>query len=292
MNKSFSWRIFTSFGLFLSFFMLLVSGVILYIFPGSRGPGFFWEMGGLTKPAWQNQHIIFGFVFSVFSLGHLFFINWHAFLSYLKTKTSQGIKRPAELVTIVVLSSFVGLGTYVGIQPFSGILALGKGISKSWESKAITPPVLQAEHMTLLELSLQPGLGNDPEELEKKLVQAGLQVNSQRQTLAEIAAINGLTAESVYAILAPEKREMRELDGDHFDNNIQQQIADESTALPPSQQLAFRDEEMEALPDTTNNFIEQNNTVEQNNNNTTWSDVQAPDDELHRRTTRSCSSCH
>ncbi|NTV06798.1 MAG: DUF4405 domain-containing protein [Chlorobiaceae bacterium] len=291
MNKSFSWRVFTSFGLFLSFLMLLVSGVILYIFPGGRGPGFFWEMGGLTKPAWQNQHIIFGFAFSLLSLVHLFFINWQAFISYLKTKTSQGMKRPAELVTIVVLSSFVGIGTYAGIQPFSGILALGKGISKSWENKAITAPVLQTERMTLVELSQQPGLGNDPEALEIKLVHAGLQVDSQRQTLAEIAAINGLTAESVYAILAPEEREMQERDGEDFENNIQQQIADESAALSPSRQLAFRDEEIEALPDTTNNFIEQSNTIEQNNN-TTWSDVQAPDDELHRRTTRSCSSCH
>jgi hypothetical protein len=286
MNKSFSWRVFTSFGLFLSFLMLLVSGVILYIFPGSRGPGFFWEMGGLTKPAWQNQHIIFGFVFSLLSLGHLFFINWQAFISYLKTKTSQGMKRPAELVTILVLSSFVGIGTYVGIQPFSGILALGKGISKSWESKAITPPVLQAERMTLAELSQQPGLGNDPEALEIKLVQAGLKVDSQRQTLAEIAAVNGLTTQSVYAILAPAEKSMQKLDGEHFDNTIQKQIADES-AISSSRELAFRDEEMEAQPDTTNyNRFEANNSQQ-------MSDVQAaPDDELHRRTTRSCSSCH
>jgi hypothetical protein len=287
MNKSFSWRVFTSFGLFLSFLMLLVSGVILYIFPGSRGPGFFWEMGGLTKPAWQNQHIIFGFVFSLLSLGHLFFINWKAFISYLKTKTSQGMKRPAELVTIIVLSSFVGIGTYAGMQPFSGILELGKGISKSWESKAVTPPVLQAERMTLVELSQQPGLGNDPEALEIKLVQAGLKVDSQRQTVAEIAAVNGLTTESVYAILAPDERSMKKLDGENFDNNIQRQIADE-TAISSSQELAFRDDEMDAQPDTTDTA---NNTVTEYNNRTS-SDVQAPDDELHRRTTRSCSSCH
>jgi hypothetical protein len=285
MNKSFSWRIFISFGLFFSFLMLLVSGVILYIFPGSRGSGFIGEMGGLTKPVWQNQHIIFGFAFSLLSLAHLFFINWHAFLSYLKTKTRQGMKRPAELVTIAVLSSFIGIGTYVGMQPFSGILAFGKGISNSWESKTITPPVLQAERMTLVELSQQRGLGNDPEVLKIKLVQAGLQVDSQRQTLAEIAAINGLTAESVYAILAHEKRGMQELDGEHFDNTIQQQIAEETAISSPSRQLAFRDEEMNAQPDTTNNTVEQNN-------NTTWSDVQAPDDELHRQTRRSCSSCH
>ena len=196
--------------------MLLVSGVILYIFPG-RTPGFAWEMGGLTKPAWQNQHIIFGFAFSLLSLGHLFLINWHAFLSYLKTKTTQGMKRPVELLTISILSLLVGTGTYFGIQPFSGILEFGKGISRSWEQKTDPALMNHAELMTSPEIS--------------------------------------------------------------------QQIADEAGISSRSQELAFRDEEFEADPDTTSNTITGNNSQQ-------TSDVQAPDDELHRRTTKSCSSCH
>lgn len=229
MNKSFSWRVFTSFGLFLSFFMLLVSGVILYIFP-ERSPGVVWAMGGLTKPAWQNQHIIFGFAFSLLSLGHLFLINWHAFLSYLKTKTAQGMKRPAELMTILILSLFVGIGTYFGIQPFSGILEFGRGISRSWEQKPEQAPVDHAELLASPEISQQ---------------------------------------------IADEERM----------SSRSQDLAYEDGMTSKSQDLAFRDEEFEADPDTTSNAIPKNN-------NTPISDVQAPDDELHRRTTRSCSSCH
>jgi hypothetical protein len=78
MKKSFSWRILISFGLFLSFFMILTSGVMLYIGPSGRGPGATgWSMIGLTKPEWQNQHIIFGFAFSLMALFHLFLINWY-----------------------------------------------------------------------------------------------------------------------------------------------------------------------------------------------------------------------
>jgi hypothetical protein len=216
MNKSFSWRVFTSFGLFLSFFMLLVSGVILYIFP-ERSPGVIWAMGGLTKPAWQNQHIIFGFAFSLLSLGHLFLINWHAFFSYLKTKTTHGIKSPAELLTIIILSLVVGIGTFFGIQPFSGILDFGRGISRSWDQKATPAPLNHAELMASPELS--------------------------------------------------------------------QQITDEAVISSKSQDLAFRDEEFETEPDTTTNTITENNSSQ-------ISDVQAPDDELHRRTRQSCSSCH
>jgi len=134
MKKTFSWRVFISLGLFLSFFMLLISGVILYVFPGGRGnSGFVWEMAGLTKPAWQNQHIIFGFAFSLLSLFHLLVINWKAFFSYLKTKTTDGLPRPGELLIIAMLFLFVGVGTYFKIQPFSGILEFGKSIAKSWD---------------------------------------------------------------------------------------------------------------------------------------------------------------
>lgn len=136
MKKSFSWRIFTSFGLFLSFFMILVSGVILYIGPSGRGPGAAgWSMIGLTKPEWQSQHIIFGFAFSLISLCHLFLINWKTFFSYLKTKTTEGFKNPAEFIVIIVLVLLFGIGTYNKIQPFSGILDFGRSVSKSWEGK-------------------------------------------------------------------------------------------------------------------------------------------------------------
>ncbi len=232
MNKSFSWRVFTSFGLFLSFLMVLISGVILYIFPG-RSPGVIWEMGGLTKPAWQNQHIIFGFAFSLLSLGHLFLVNWHAFFSYLKTKSTQRLKSPAELATIIMLSLFVGFGTYFGIQPFSGILEFGKQISKSWESNAKQAPKPLVERLTLAELSQQPGYEEYPEAF-----------NQNRD------------------------------DGQ-----------DNAAGASSSGDLAFRDKELESNPDTTSNIVTENN-------GRPVSDVQAPDDELHRRTRQSCSSCH
>ncbi len=134
MKQAFSWRIFISFGLSLSFVILLVSGVLLYIFPGSRGnSGFVWEMLGLTKPDWQNQHIIFGFAFSTLGLFHLLVINGKAFFSYIKNKTTEGLNRPIELLIILLLGLLFGVGTYFKTQPFLSILKLGKSISKSFD---------------------------------------------------------------------------------------------------------------------------------------------------------------
>ena len=232
MKKSFSWRVFTSFGLFLSFFMLLVSGVILYIFPG-RSPGVVWLMAGLTKPAWQDQHIIFGFAFSLLSLGHLFLVNWHAFLSYLKKKTSQGIERPAELLIIITLSLFVGFGTWFNIQPFSAILEFGKKISNSWAPKEKETPKPFVERLTLAELAEQPDMEEHHDAVSQKT------------------------------------------NDEDFD----------TAGSLSSREPRFREEEVESSPERRGNtFTEENSRP--------VSDGQAPDDALHRRTQKSCSSCH
>ncbi|NTU57881.1 MAG: DUF4405 domain-containing protein [Chlorobiaceae bacterium] len=135
MKKSFSWRALTSFSLFLSFMILVVSGVILYVYPGGIAPGIS-EFGGLTKPAWLNQHIIFSIIFTLFSLFHLCFINREAFVSYLKKKQAQGWLRPVELLATVVFFAFAAIGTHTRMQPFSGILNAGREIAGSMEQKA------------------------------------------------------------------------------------------------------------------------------------------------------------
>jgi len=141
MNKSFSWRAFISFGLFISFILILVSGVILYIGPSGKGkPGMVWEIIGLTKQGWQKQHIIFGFAFSILSLFHLSAMNWKTFFSYLKAKATAGINRPVELTVIVVLALVFGLGTHFDIKPFSSVINFGKTISKSWDGNNTQQP--------------------------------------------------------------------------------------------------------------------------------------------------------
>jgi magnesium-transporting ATPase (P-type) len=150
MSRFFRWRFFISFGLFIALFVILISGVILYIGPSGKAPTpVVWRMIGLTKPEWQNQHIIFGFAFSLLALFHLFLINWKAFFSYLKIKSQESLKKPVELIFIIVLALYVGIGTFYKIQPFSTILEFGKSISKSWypgtthQTPAATRPIKQ-----------------------------------------------------------------------------------------------------------------------------------------------------
>ena len=263
MKKSFSWRVFISFGLFIALVMMLVSGVILYLSPPGRVANWTdWRMIGLTKTGWQNQHIIFGFAFLILSVFHLFFINWKAFLSYLKSKTSEGLKNPRELLTIVILSSLFGTGTYFDIEPFSAIIKFGDTISNSWEQKERQAPIPHAELMTLQQLAEQPGLGGDLEALIKKLEKAGLKGVSRNKTLAEIATLNGKTAEQVYEVIAPEKTERNKIQGQGFGKKTLQEIADEAGVSSTSLQLALRQKGIEANTNSPLKSIAENNKIE------------------------------
>ncbi|NTU57723.1 MAG: DUF4405 domain-containing protein [Chlorobiaceae bacterium] len=263
MKKSFNWRVFVSFGLFIALFMMLISGVILYISPPGRVANWTdWQMIGLTKRGWLNQHTIFGFAFVILSLFHLFFINWKAFLSYLKSKTAQGLKSPGELIAIIILSSIFGLGTYLDMQPFSTVIKFGNTISNSWERKDKAAPVAHAELMSLVELSQQPGLGGDPEVLITKLKKAKLIVTSEKETIAEIAKANGITAEQVYAFIAPPEKGTHKLQGEGFGRKTLQQIADETGVSATSLQLALRQKGIEAKTDDLLRDIAKNNNIE------------------------------
>jgi hypothetical protein len=263
MKKSFRWRVFISFGLFIALFMMLVSGVILYISPPGRVANWTdWRMIGLTKTGWRNQHLIFGFAFILLSLFHLFLVNWKAFLCYLKTKTAEGVKRPLELMAILLLSSVFGVGTYYGIEPFSAIIEFGNRMSGSWESQEKRAPRPHTELMTLVELAQQSDMGGDPEALKAKLEKSGLNVSSSKQTLAEIAEANGMAAEKVYELLVPEHKGKSKLSGKGFGQKTLQQIADEAGVSATSLQLALRQKGIEAKTDTPLKTIVEKNGIE------------------------------
>ncbi|MBN1279957.1 MAG: DUF4405 domain-containing protein [Chlorobium sp.] len=263
MKKKFSWRIFISFALLLSFLMLLVSGVILYIAPPGRVANWTdWRMLGLTKTGWSNQHAIFGFAFAILSIFHLFFINWKAFLSYLKTKTAQGLKSPAELFSSIFLALLCGFGTFYAIQPFEAIIDFGNNVSASWEKRESQPPVPHAETMTLVELARQPGLGGDADALKSRLEQAGFTVGSVEETLGDIAVANRTTAEKLYKHIAPAQQGNTRLPAEGFGRKTLQEIADSASVSPTSLQLALRQKGVEAEASMTMKTIAEKNGID------------------------------
>lgn len=201
-NSAFSWRSFISFGLFAAFLMLLVSGIILYLSPPGRVANWTnWQILGLSKHDWQNQHTIFSLAFVILSLFHLFFINWKAFWSYIAAKTHAGLSKPVEMFSILMLSLLFGIGTHLKFQPFSAVIDFGEYLSGSWEEAESRPPVPHAEKMTLKEISEKFAGGVSPESLRRKLETEGVAVRSLDQTLEHIGRENRKSAQEVYELL-------------------------------------------------------------------------------------------
>ncbi|AOS82897.1 hypothetical protein BIU88_01265 [Chlorobaculum limnaeum] len=250
VKQSFKWRVFISAGLVLTFIVMFISGVVLFISPPGRVANWTnWNLLGLTKTGWQNQHIIFGFAFIILSIFHLFVINWKAFLSYIKSKASKGVNSPAELAASMLLFVVLGVGTFWHLPPFEQIIALGEQLSGSWEKKTGTPPVPHAETLSLDELGKLPQVNQPGSELLKKLQSAGLKVRDTRQTLLEIASENGAEVQRLYDILVPAKRSGGLGEGGGWGRKTLGEAAEAAGVTPIALQQALKQQGIEAAPD-------------------------------------------
>ena len=182
--------------------MLLVSGIILYLAPPGRVANWTnWQILGLSKQDWQNQHTIFSLAFVILSIFHLFSINWKAFWSYVAAKAHAGLGRPFEIFSILLLALLFGIGTYLKSPPFSTVIDFGASLSESWEEPQSRPPVPHTEKMTLREISARFADGKSPEALREKLEKEGVTVQSLDQTLENIGTKNNTSAQKVYGLL-------------------------------------------------------------------------------------------
>ena len=104
VKKGFSLRSFTSFSLVISTIIMSWSGFILYIAPPGRIANWgTWKLMLFTKTEWQALHTIFSYLFFIFFIIHLFFVNWKTFIQYFKSKIRAGLNKKWELAAAVIL---------------------------------------------------------------------------------------------------------------------------------------------------------------------------------------------
>jgi len=203
MKTKFSWRAFISFGLTYAILVILVSGLVLYVSPPGRYAHWVnWELLGFSKEGWQAIHTIFSLTFVVLSIFHLFSVNWKAFVSYLKTKSSKGFNKKKEFIfsTLAVLVFF--FGTVFGIPPFQSVMDLGESATNSWEKTEERAPVPHAELLTLSELADQLKL-KSVDEITRKLDSHKIVYDdTHTQTLQQIADANNSTPLEIYEIIS------------------------------------------------------------------------------------------
>ncbi len=198
MKKKFSWRAFVSFGLFVAFFIIFITGLMLYLAPSGRVAHWVnWKIFGLDKNQWQALHTIFSFLFVILSIFHLFSINWKAFWSYITSKTRQGLNKGRELYAAILLMLVIFAGTLLNVTPFSSVMNFAEYITDVWEQTIENPPVPHAEKLSLIELSYQLE-DFDVEKIVNRLQNNNIRFDSVTQTLEDIGKKNELPPVEIY----------------------------------------------------------------------------------------------
>lgn len=115
MKRSFNFRALTSFLAILSFIIVLLTGIALYLAPSGRvAREIGWGVFGITKYKIESLHDVFGYFFAILMIFHLYF-NWKIFLCYIKN--SLILKR--EFIIAIILIVIMLVGTLMKVFPFS-----------------------------------------------------------------------------------------------------------------------------------------------------------------------------
>lgn len=183
-----------------SFLILTLSGIVLYVVPQGRVAYWIhWSLGGLEKDQWGAVHMVFGGVFILSGIAHLYF-NWKPFKAFLvgKVKGHFALKREVVIVSAVTVALFAT--TVLNIPPASWVTALNDSVKSSWiSSPDLEPPFGHAEGVSLAGLARKLHL--DLDAAISELRQQGFFGIEASATLEEIARANDTVPMQVYAIM-------------------------------------------------------------------------------------------
>ncbi|HDR16698.1 MAG TPA: DUF4405 domain-containing protein [Desulfobacteraceae bacterium] len=189
----------TSLVALLSFIVLVVNSVVLYIAPHGRVADWaVWRVMGLTKDHWSDQHVIVGVLFLLAIFLHIYY-NWKPITSYLKNKVKR-IKvftrefNIALIVTIVCIA-----GSYHPVPPFSWVLDFSESVKNAAEAKYGSRPFGGAEVSSLKAFVSRTGL--DLDRAMAGLRDAGIVFESESETLKDIAEKNRISPQQIYTIM-------------------------------------------------------------------------------------------
>ncbi len=195
----FRWRAFVTLYVTLSFLLLAVSGIVLYLAPHGRVAYWtHWTLGGLGRESWQALHTVLALLFVLAGAVHLYF-NWRVLWSYLRSRLATGVHLKREVTLALAATVAVAALTLSDLPPFSSLMELGERAKGSWSISGGEPPVPHAELLPLERLAATTQVPLD--RLLADLEAAGFEGVSPRTTLAALAEASGRTPDEIWSRL-------------------------------------------------------------------------------------------
>lgn len=192
----------------LSFLIMLLTSIILYIVPQGRIAYWAdWRLWGLNKTQWGDIHINTGILFLI-ALGLHLYYNWTPIINYLKNRSKALVifTREFNLSIIIILACVVG--TYAGIPPFSTILDINARIKDAAVVEYGEPPYGHAELSSLKVFTQKMKL--DTMESMRLLSEAGIKVDNEKQSLSQIGRSNNISPEQILRLIQQAKAVKKE----------------------------------------------------------------------------------
>ena len=183
-----------------AFAILTITGLVLYVVPQGRVAYWtHWSMLGLGKEQWGDVHMMFGGVFIIAGIVHLYF-NWKPFKKFLAERVKGQLQLKQEFVIAMLFSVLIVVMSIFHVPPVSWVFNLNQTLKDSWvTSPELEPPFGHAEEVSLAGISRRMGLNLDQgiQALKRK----GFVFNGPQESLDKIARANNVTPMDVYAII-------------------------------------------------------------------------------------------
>ncbi len=200
-RRRFDMRAFISLALLWDFFILALSGVVLYIMPHGRVAYWIgWTFLGVDKDTWSTIHVISGYLMMGLIPFHVLVYNW-AFVKHYFVKRSGGINLWREITASLVLVVVLFLTSLFYVFPSSTIMDAGEAIKESWGKGVKSPPVPHAESLTMESFAALTGM--DLSKVRSLLEGKGLKKFSKSAKISNIAKELGVSPAKLIEWLEP-----------------------------------------------------------------------------------------
>ncbi|MCG6912271.1 MAG: DUF4405 domain-containing protein [Deltaproteobacteria bacterium] len=199
-TKRWNGRAFTSLCSLVSFILLCVTGIVLYLEPQGRVAYWIeWQFLSLEKDQWGNIHIYAGLLFLIAGGFHIYY-NWKPLIKYVSGRIESALRYKRELAVGCTVFVWIVVSGIWSLPPLVYVTDLGGAIKDAWvTSPELEPPFGHAELVSLKTFCLKQRIPLDQAVLE--LRNAGFTVDSPRNTVAQIAASKQTSGMGVYAVI-------------------------------------------------------------------------------------------
>lgn len=136
-RRRFDYRGLITYLVMLSFFLMLTSGVVMFLAPsGKVARNIGWALMGLGRPEWQTLHLSFAVVFIIAGLSHLV-CNWRGLLHHLRDRATRHLTLKWEAGLALVATIWLVASAMLMLPPANNLHELNQYFRKTfWESAA------------------------------------------------------------------------------------------------------------------------------------------------------------